>query len=116
MMLTPEPGIDALNKLEAVLLSTEKRDPIRNRAPAISPTDQKLSMREALFSPSEELPLGACRGRILASASITCPPAIPILICGEEITVEAIACMEYYGITACRVVDTTGAFRRKTPQ
>jgi len=116
MMLTPELDKDALRKVESAFFSIKKRVPIQEKAPIILPAVQKLSMREALFSPSEELPLSACRGRILAAASITCPPAIPILICGEEISAEAIACLEYYDITTCRVVNTTVFSHRETPQ
>lgn len=116
MMLTPELDKDALRKVESAFFSIKKRVPIQEKAPIIPPAVQKLSMREALFSPSEELPLSACRGRILATACITCPPAIPILICGEEISSEAIACLEYYDITTCRVVNTTVFSHRETPQ
>ena len=43
-------------------------------------------------------------GRVLASPSIGCPPAVPILVCGERITSQAIACFQYYGIPTVTVV------------
>lgn len=104
MMLTPEIGETDLQGLEELLCSISPRTPILERAPVICTAKRKISMREALLSPSCELPVSHCKGQILASAGITCPPAIPVLTCGEEITEEAIGCMEYYGITTCRVV------------
>ncbi len=104
MMLTPEIGIDALGRLETVLSDLQRREPIAESAPQIPTTVVRMSVREAMFSPSAELPVGQCVGRILTDAGITCPPAIPVVICGEEITAEAVSAMQYYGITTCRVV------------
>ena len=104
MMLTPELRNADLRKLEDTLSSIEKRSSILQQPPPVPSAAKRLSIREALFSPSEELPVRLCEGRILANASITCPPAVPILICGEDISTDAIACLEYYGITTCRVV------------
>ncbi len=115
MMLTPELRAEDLQNLENTLSSIEKHTPIEEQAPNLPLAVKRLSVREAIFSLSEELPVRSCVGRILASAGITCPPAIPILICGEEITEEAVACMEYYGITTCHVV-ATAASHRGQPQ
>ena len=104
LMLTPEQGEEGLEILEQALLSVEKRSPILTQAPPVFPSEKKCSLRQALFSPSCELPLGQCEGKILANASITCPPAVPIVLCGEEITDQAIRSMEYYGISTCRVL------------
>ncbi len=104
MMLTPELGAEALQTLEEALSSVERRSAVKEPPPILPSVPKRLSLRDAIFSPSEELPVRACVGRILANAGISCPPAIPILICGEEITEEAVASMEYYGITTCRVV------------
>ena len=104
MMFTPELTKEELERVENVLLSVERRKPVFCQPPTIPRSEKRLSVREALFSPSEELPVELCKGEILANVSITCPPAVPILICGEEITEEAVACLKYYGITHCRVV------------
>lgn len=103
MMLTPEIGTEELAHLETVLSTLEKRSSILEFAPGIPATAVRMSLREAMFSPSVELPVEECVGRVLTNAGITCPPAIPVVICGEEITAEAVSAMEYYGITTCRV-------------
>ena len=73
-------------------------------APKFTQGRKKLSVREAMFALSETLPIEASLGRVLAVPTVGCPPAVPILVCGEEITEEAIACFAYYGITTCCVV------------
>ena len=104
MMFTPEIGKDGLKRVEASLLSVERREKIESQAPALPGAEQVLSMREALFASSEELPIEECCGRLLASANVSCPPAIPIVVCGERIDENAICCFKYYGITTCRVI------------
>ena len=63
-----------------------------------------LSIRQALLAPWEELPLEQCLGRVLAAPSVSCPPAVPILVCGEEIDGNVIDCFRYYGHRTCAVV------------
>ena len=65
---------------------------------------QMMSPREAVFSRHEEIPVRDARGRICASPAVSCPPAIPIAVSGEEITENAIALFEYYGISTVDVI------------
>ena len=64
----------------------------------------KMSIREAMLAPFETLPVDAALGRILASPSVACPPAVPILVCGEEIDQAAQTAFRYYGIKTCAVI------------
>lgn len=105
MMLTPESGDDALSRLEKALLEIPARPAILEQAPPMSRPVKGLSPREALLSPGRVLPARECRGRILSSASVSCPPAIPIVVCGEVIDEAAIRLLDYYGIQSCRVLD-----------
>jgi arginine/lysine/ornithine decarboxylase len=57
-----------------------------------------------MLSYSEVLPIGECLGRILAVPTLGCPPAVPILVCGERIDESALRCFAYYGIDTCCVV------------
>ena len=104
MMLTPELGPEALDRIGDVLCRTPPRAPMAESAPALSAVKQALSIREALLSPSETLPIDRCIGRILAVPTVGCPPAVPILVCGEQIDAHAVDCFRYYGIGTCRVV------------
>ena len=94
----------ALQRLEKALLSIPKMPPIAAVSPRFHPGMRALSIREAMLSPAETIPVAESRGRILSAASVGCPPAVPILICGERIDDHAISCFEYYGIESCSVV------------
>ena len=65
-----------------------------------------MSPREAMLACAEVLPAERCLGRVLAMPTLGCPPAVPILVCGERIDDNAIRCFSYYGITHCTVVKT----------
>lgn len=96
----PEAADAVLSALEAL----PRRAPIRETPPAPVPTEQVLSVGEALLSPAACLPAERAVGRVLADAGVACPPAVPILISGERITEAALRVFRYYGIEFCRVV------------
>ena len=104
MMFTPEIGNDEIELVGNILLSIEKKEAITENPPVLSMPEKALSVRKAVFSASEEIDISECEGRILSSAAISCPPAIPITVCGEIIDKSAIKCFKYYGIKKCRVV------------
>lgn len=104
LMLTPEIPADALRQAAQVLCRLPKKESIPEPASAFLPSAQALSIREAMLSNSEILPVDQCLDRILAVPTVGCPPAVPILVCGERITEHAIACFRYYGISECCVV------------
>ena len=103
-MLTPEVGSDGLARLEAALDALPVRPAIDAAPPAFHAAARILSIREEALSPCETLPVERCLGRILATATVGCPPAVPILVCGERIDEHSLACFRYYGIEACTVV------------
>ncbi len=104
LMLTPELSKDALLRVEQVFCGIPKRKACRESTPVFAPGERVLSIREAMLAESEILPVGQCVGRVLAAASVGCPPAVPILVCGERITAHTLGCFQYYGITECCVV------------
>lgn len=104
MMLSPENRKSDLETLEKVLISIPQKDIIEETPPPLIKCSKILSIREAVFSECETIPVSECSGRILASASVSCPPAVPIVICGEQIDQNAVFAFEYYGINKCTVV------------
>ena len=104
MMLTPELGKEVLDRVEKFLSNLPPREPILEVPPPVPMPKALLTPRQALMVPQEELPLEQCLGRVLASPTVSCPPAVPILVCGEEIDQAAIDCFRYYGHTTCTVV------------
>ncbi len=103
-MLSPETGINGLSKLLSALIHIEKKAAIAEKPPAITAAKTAMSVREAVFSPCETIPVNQSIGRILAQANVACPPAVPIAVCGEIITEQAVKCFEYYGIKECTVI------------
>lgn len=95
---------DELARLEEVLCALPRRAAICESAPMPSRAERAMSIREAMFSPKERVPVDRCVGRIFASMSVSCPPAIPVAVCGEVIDEQTVACLQYYGITQCEVV------------
>jgi arginine/lysine/ornithine decarboxylase len=64
----------------------------------------KVSPQTALLSSFEEIPIENSEGRILADMNVSCPPAVPIAVCGEEITKQTINCFKYYNVKTCKVI------------
>ncbi|MBQ9408616.1 MAG: aminotransferase class V-fold PLP-dependent enzyme [Clostridia bacterium] len=104
-MATPENDSVDLEKLERVLCSLPRRKAIDVAPPTLPRPEMALSIRQALLAPQKEMPVADCLGRVLGDASVSCPPAVPILICGERIDEDAIRCFQYYGIERCCTVD-----------
>ncbi len=104
LMFTPAITDENTAYLTEVLRSLPRRSPLSLCTPTPVPPERVMSIREALLSPSEELPVSECVGRVLAAATVGCPPAVPIVVSGERIDESALACFSYYGIEFCRVV------------
>ena len=93
-----------LDVLLSVLKSVPKKEPILSPAPTLTPPTRILSPRDAVFSPSEETEVDNALGRVLADVTVSCPPAVPILVSGEVISEEAIQAFKYYGIKKIKVI------------
>ncbi len=104
LMFSPLAPVASLDRLEEVLCGIERRPLIEQPAPTLLPCRRLLSIKEALLSPTEEIPVEEAVGRILSSPSVSCPPAVPIVISGEEINESVVEAFRYYGIRSCRVV------------
>lgn len=62
------------------------------------------TIRQAVFAPQERIPVQHALGRICAMPTVSCPPAIPIAVSGEEITPAALELMQRYGVTEVSVL------------
>ncbi len=102
-MLTPLQKEDTIEQLKNALLKIPRREQITASVPKFSRPQVKMRIRDAMLAPFEQLPIGQCLGRTLARASVGCPPAVPILVCGEMIDENTMQCFQYYGIETCSV-------------
>ena len=80
------------------------REPIDTLPPRLGVPERVLPPREAMLAPFETLPREQCLGRVLAAPTVSCPPAVPILVCGERIDAQALALFAYYGLDRLDVV------------
>jgi len=104
LMLTPSMNENDFILLKSALFDIPQKNTEFPEAPVVGRGKQVISVREAVLSESEYLPIEKCNGRILASLSVSCPPAIPVAVCGERIDEETLEIFKYYGIDCCRVV------------
>ena len=104
LMLTPENGEIALARLKNALSSLPKKAAITTAPPSFVLPRAMISPRDAVLSCAETIEVEKARGRILASVTVGCPPAVPIVVSGEVINDEVIECFKYYGIKTCSVI------------
>ena len=70
----------------------------------IQPAEKRISIRDALFSKIETVPIDKALGRICASSVSICPPCIPLVISGEVFDRNAINLLKRYSIFSVNVV------------
>lgn len=66
--------------------------------------ERVISIREAVFSECETIPVEYAVGRICASVKVPCPPAVPIVASGERIDINSVNIFHKYGISDVIVV------------
>lgn len=104
MMFSPVYDAQSFRRLEKTLCSLERKAPIAARPPVLAKTELAMNPHDALFSGAVDLPSAQCAGKILAAATVSCPPAVPVVCCGERITEDAVAALQYYKIDTLSVV------------
>lgn len=106
VVLMFSPGNNELDfrRVTDALTAIPKGVALSEVCPGLHKPKRVLSIRDAMLSPCENLPLEQCQGRILAAATVGCPPAVPIVVCGEIIDRETIEAFQYYGARTCCVV------------
>ncbi len=104
LMLTPENGKSDIDLLVNALKAIEKKEKINEIPPKSQPRKRLMTLRKALFAESENIDASKSEGRILSQFNISCPPAVPIAVCGEVIDKTAVDAFRYYGIEHISVV------------
>ena len=102
LLLSPESGAD----FESVILKA--CEGIETSAPEpefkFTGYSKVMTIREAVFSETEEVPVSRALGRISAETSLHCPPAIPIVMPGERIDEDAVKLLKRYGYETIKCV------------
>lgn len=101
LMFTPENPDADYARVEAALI--RPRPLAEARAPAMPRLQRAMTVRQAMFAPSERVDAAEAVGRVCAAPTVSCPPAVPIVSSGEIITPAAAAALRCYGIKTLRV-------------
>ena len=104
LMLSPETSEKDIDALEEALIAIPQRPPLTDAPPKMVRPTVAMSPRTAMLAKSELTEIENAVGKVLADPSVSCPPAVPILVSGERIDREAANCFAYYGISKCRTV------------
>ncbi len=85
-MFTPQNSEKDFDLIKKLISSCENYEPMIS--PIIENGKKVMSIRNALLSKQELVKTECAVGRICASPTVSCPPAIPIAVSGEIITEE----------------------------
>jgi arginine/lysine/ornithine decarboxylase len=84
------------------LLPVREPLPCHPNLPPLPPV--RTSLRAALFAPAETIPLESALGRTAAGTACPCPPGIPVVMPGEEVTKDVIEFLRKYGFFSLKVL------------
>lgn len=104
LMVSPQNSPEDLEKVRAALAAAGQGSEAPQTPPQMARPRQAMGIRAALLAPAEEVPVAAAVGRVCAAPTVGCPPAVPVVVSGEEISPDAAAVFRYYGIETVRVV------------
>jgi len=104
LMFSTENDEDDFERVTRFFSGLEKRKALNGEPPQPPMLKRVMSPRQAFFAKQEQIPVNKAVGRILASPCVSCPPAIPVAVCGELLDDNAIECFRYYGIEYINVV------------
>lgn len=96
-------GLDFL-RLKLALSTIKPKAQIKDTPVNLTVGERKLSVKDAVFSKQIVVNVDESLGKICASVTVSCPPAVPIVICGEVITQTHISLFKRYGIKTVSVV------------
>ncbi len=104
LMVTPENKDSDYNRLLEAFSEISPKEPITEALPSIGEGERVLSIREAMLCDRETVSVTDAVGRICATPSVSCPPAVPIVVSGERIVARDVERFLHYGIERVDVV------------
>ena len=93
-----------MTRVERALCALSPQTALTDTPPCLSRPMAVTRLREALFAPAETVVLTDAVGRVLATPTVGCPPAVPVLVGGERVDEAAVRVFRYYGYDTVRVV------------
>ncbi len=104
LMATPQNSHKDFERLTKAFSQIGIRPMSKSKFVPLNKPVAKMTIRDAVFAESEMVRAENAIGRICAELTVSCPPAVPVVVCGEEITEEAAAIFDYYGTDKVKVV------------
>ncbi len=104
LMVTPENTARDFVRLRSLVRKITAK-PLLSPEDISLPTPKKvMTIRSAVLAKSETVAVEEAIGKICAAPTVSCPPAIPVVISGEKITKHAAEIMKKYGINNIEVI------------
>ena len=104
LMITPQNDEEDFKLLYNVFSDLKPKTAIPENGLKVNLPVKRMSVRDAVFAETETVDVDNSIGRICASPTVSCPPAVPIAVSGEEITKEVAELFKYYSIDKILVV------------
>lgn len=104
LMLSPQLKDEGLEKIKEAFFEIEKKESIKNEIPMFYKGKKEMEAFETLYLPKEKIPIEKSIGKILGEVNVSCPPAVPFIVCGERIDENTLKLFRYYGIKECKVI------------
>lgn len=104
LMFSPQNADDDFERIKSAFENLDIKRHSDPKSIEIEIAERVMTIREAIFSESEEIDIQSALGRVCASPTVSCPPAIPIAVSGEEITDKHIELFKRYGIEKISVI------------
>lgn len=105
LMLSPQNNEKDYKRLEKAFTQLSQKEPLTSaKISELHTPIVKMTIRDAVFADSELIDTENALGRICAAPTVSCPPAIPPIVSGEEITEFDIAMLKQFSINKIRVV------------
>ena len=103
-MLSPQNTAEEWELLRESLCALPRKSPITEPSLLRTRPEAVCSPRQAAFAPQETIPAEESLGRVLAAATVSCPPAVPIVMCGERIDKTAMEAFRRCGVAYVTVI------------
>ena len=105
LMASPQNSDEDFSRLVLAFASLTPRTPLTVLPDTVDRDHtSRLSIREAMLGRQERIPAENSEGRICATPTVSCPPAVPVVICGEQITKKDVDRFRRYGVTEVSVI------------
>ena len=104
LMLTPQNTEDEIKLLSSALSSINIEGCEKGDNVFVPVSERAMSIREAYMSSSERIKVTESLGRVSSAPTVSCPPAVPIVVAGEIIEKGHIDAFVRYGIDEISVI------------